>query len=73
VSVVEIVVRIGRGSCGKSHMPPDYGVNVEELQNRMRQRGDVRRNLVHGASQNQPPESCNAAEVRRKLEKIAED
>jgi glycine cleavage system regulatory protein len=51
----------------------EYGVNVEELETECASAAMSGETLFKARARLSLPETCNAAEVRRKLEKIAED
>jgi glycine cleavage system regulatory protein len=74
LSVVEIVGQDRPGIVRQiSRALADYGVNVEELQTECASAAMSGETLFKARARISIPESCNAAEVRRKLEKIAED
>ena len=56
-----------------SHALASFGVNVEELQTECVSAAMSGETLFKAHARLSLPESCNAAEVRQKLEKIAED
>ena len=74
LSVVEIVGQDRPGIVRQiSHTLADYGVNVEELQTECASAAMSGETLFKARARLSIPDSCNVAEIRRKLEKIAED
>jgi glycine cleavage system regulatory protein len=73
-SVLEIVGQDRPGIVRQiSHVLASFGVNVEELQTECASAAMSGETLFKARARLSLPESCNAAEVRQKLEKIAED
>ena len=73
-SIVEIVGQDRPGIVKQiSHALADYGVNVEELQTECASAAMSGETLFKARARLNIPESCNVGEIRRKLEKIAED
>ncbi len=74
LSVLEIVGQDRPGIVRQiSQALAEYGVNVEELETECASAAMSGETLFKARARLSLPESCNAAEVRRKLEKIAED
>jgi glycine cleavage system regulatory protein len=74
LSVVEIVGQDRPGIVRQiSHVLADYGVNVEELQTECASAAMSGESLFKARARLHIPDSCNVEEIRRKLEKIAED
>jgi len=73
-SVLEIVAQDRPGIVREiSHALASFGVNVEELQTECVSAAMSGETLFKARARISLPESCNATEVRQKLEKIAED
>ncbi len=73
-SVLEIVGQDRPGIVTEiSHALASFGVNVEELQTECVSAAMSGETLFKARARLSLPESCNAAEVRQMLEKIAED
>jgi glycine cleavage system regulatory protein len=74
LSVVEIVGQDRPGIVRQiSRVLADYGVNVEELQTECASAAMSGESLFKARARLHIPDSCNAEEIRQKLEKIAED
>jgi glycine cleavage system regulatory protein len=74
LSVVEIVGQDRPGIVRQiSHALAEYGVNVEELRTECASAAMSGETLFKARTRLSIPESCNVEEIRRKLEKIAED
>jgi glycine cleavage system regulatory protein len=74
LSVVEIVGQDRPGIVRQiSHILAEYGVNVEELRTECASAAMSGETLFKARARLSIPASCNVEEVRRKLEKIAED
>jgi glycine cleavage system regulatory protein len=74
LSVVEIVGQDRPGIVRQiSHALAEYGVNVEELRTECASAAMSGETLFKARARLSIPESCNVEEIRRKLEKIAED
>ena len=56
-----------------SHVLASLGVNVEELQTECASAAMSGETLFKARARLSLPEACNAAEIRQKLERIAED
>ena len=73
-SVLEIVAQDRPGIVREiSHALASFGINVEELQTECVSAAMSGETLFKARARISLPESCNAAEVRQKLEKIAAD
>ena len=73
-SVLEIVGQDRPGIVREiSHVLAGFGVNVEELQTECASAAMSGETLFKARARLSIPESCNAAEIRQQLEKIAED
>jgi len=74
LSVVEIVGQDRPGIVRQiSHVLAEYGVNVEELHTECASAAMSGESLFKARARLHIPDSCNVDEIRRKLEKIAED
>jgi len=74
LSVVEIVGQDRPGIVRQiTHALADYGVNVEELRTECASAAMSGETLFKARARLSIPESCGVEEIRRKLEKIAED
>jgi glycine cleavage system regulatory protein len=74
LSVVEIVGQDRPGIVRQiSHALAEYGVNVEELRTECASAAMSGETLFKARARLSIPESCHVEEIRRKLEKIAED
>jgi len=74
VSVLEIVGQDRPGIVSQiSHALASFGVNVEELETECGSAAMSGETLFKARARLSIPESCDAAEIRQKLEKIAED
>jgi glycine cleavage system regulatory protein len=74
LSLVEIVGQDRPGIVKEiSHALADYGVNVEELNTECGSAAMSGETLFKARARLHIPDSCNVEEIRRKLEKIAED
>src|SRR5882762_6072600 len=74
VRVLEIVGQDRPGIVRQiSHALASHGVNVEELQTECASAAMSGETLFKARARLSIPDSCNVAEIRRKLEKIAED
>jgi glycine cleavage system regulatory protein len=74
LSVLEIVGQDRPGIVREiSHVLASFGVNVEELQTECASAAMSGETLFKARARLSLPATCNAAEVRQKLEKIAED
>lgn len=74
LSVLEIVGQDRPGIVSQiSHALASFGVNVEELETECGSAAMSGETLFKARARLSIPESCDAEEIRRKLEKIAED